>query len=537
MMLDLVLKNGRVVDGSGNPWYTGDVGIVGGEIAVVGIIDQEAHRVVDVGGRVISPGFVDGHSHSDLMILNYPQSEIKLRQGVTAEVVGNCGLAPAPYIDEHADSLRRYIEPVIGTLACDGAWPWTTVGDYMAHVSGAKPSEHVASFVGHGSLRIAAMGFDPRPASASELDRMAAWLREGMGAGAIGLSLGLLYAPGSYTPVGELDRLCRELARCGGLLATHIRGEGNRLMASVDEVIGMAERAGVPLHISHLKAAGASNWGQVEAAMERIERARARGMDVTCDVYPYSAGSTTLTTVLPPWVVEGGLEGALEAMRDPKQRRAIVEELGREADDWDNLVCSTGWDSVYIASVHTDTNRPLEGRHLAEIAESRGCSPAECMMDLLLEEEGRVSIVYFHMSDDDVRQVIGWDRSLIASDSLHCDTGMPHPRLYGTFPRLFAKYVREERALTLEQAVRKVTSFPAQRFRLGRRGLLVPGYAADLVVFDPDVIQDLATYEQPRQYPAGIEHVIVNGAFAVEQGHLAAGRSGGVIRSSHRCCG
>jgi N-acyl-D-amino-acid deacylase len=530
-MLDLVIKNGKIVDGSGNPWFYGDVGVSGGKIAAVGAINQEARRVIDAAGRVVCPGFIDGHCHSDLMILDRPESEIKLRQGVTAEVVGNCGLAPAPYVPEHAESLKKYVEPVLGTRSHCKAWPWTTVGEYMSCVNEARPGEHVASYVAHGSLRIAAMGFAPRPATAVEMDRMKGWLREGLSAGAIGLSLGLLYAPGSFAPGSELDELCRELGHYGGLLSAHIRGEGNRLLQSIDEVIGLAERAEIPLHISHLKAAGKRNWGQVEAAMDRIEQARARGLDVTCDVYPYSAGSTSLTTVLPPWVLEGGIDGALEALRDPAIRRRVVGELSREADDWDNLVCSTGWQSIHIATVASEANRSLEGRHIASIADERGIDPAECMIDLLLEEDGRISIVYFHMSDDDVKQVVAWDRSLIASDSLHCGEGKPHPRLYGTFPRLFAKYVRAEKALTLEQAVRKVTSFPAGRFKLGRRGLLVPGYSADLVVFDPDRIQDRADYDNPRQYPDGISHVVVAGAVTLCDGALTGERNGGLIRA------
>ncbi|TMV51501.1 D-aminoacylase [Paenibacillus mesophilus] len=532
-MLDLIIRGGRIADGTGNPWFYGDVGVKDGRIAAVGKLDQEAARTVNANGSVIAPGFIDGHCHSDLMIFDYPHSEIKLRQGVTTEVVGNCGLAPAPYVKERAEMLKSYVQPVLGKTEWE--WPWETVGQYMDHLASSRPSEHLATYVAHGALRISVMGFDNRPATREELERMKRILEEGMQAGAIGLSIGLLYAPGSYTSREELAELCSVLPKYDGLLATHIRGEGNNLIRSVQEVIWIAERAGVPLHISHLKAAGKANWGKVLDAIGLIEDARARGMDVTCDVYPYHAGSTTLTTVLPPWVLEKGIEGTLEAFRDASLRKRIREELGQEQTTWDNLVCSTGWQSVIISAMHTEKNRNLEGLSIAEIAERRGQHPADCMMDLLLEEEGRISIVYFHMSEDDVKQVIGYEKALIASDSLTCETGKPHPRLYGTFPRVFAKYVRDLRVLSLEQAVRKLTSFPVQRFKLGKRGLIVPGYIADIVMFDPDAIQDKATFEEPRQYPDGISHVWVGGKETLSDNRHTHARDGGLIRAA-KCC-
>lgn len=532
-MLDLILKNGRIVDGTGNPWQHGDVGIKDGVIAAVGRLDLEAHRVIDVHGQVIAPGFIDGHCHSDLMIFDHPGSEIKLQQGVTTEVVGNCGLAPAPYVRSQGELLQSYVQPVLGKTKWE--WPWSSVEEYMESVARLNPSENMATYVAHGALRISVMGFANRPATSAELARMKELLEEGMKAGAIGLSIGLLYAPGSYTSKEEIAELCSVLPKYGGLFSTHIRGEGNNLLPSVSEVIWIAEKAGVSLHVSHLKAAGKRNWGQVIDALELIEDARSRGMDVTCDVYPYNAGSTTLTTVLPPWVLEGGIESALARFREPELRARIRRELGEEQDDWDNLVCSTGWGSVIVSAVHTEANLGLEGKSIAEISELRGQHPVDCMLDLLLEEDGRISIVYFHMSDDDVKQVIGYEKSLIASDSLTCETGKPHPRLYGTFPRVFAKYVREHKVLSLEQAVRKVTSFPVQRFKLGKRGLLVPGYIADVAVFDPDTIQDRATFEEPRQYPEGMSHVLVNGVLTLSDKLHTQAREGTLIRAQH-CC-
>lgn len=530
--MDLVLENGRLVDGTGNPWFFGDVGIKDGKIVRVGRVNQRRLETIDAGGRVVSPGFIDGHCHSDLMVLDDPGSEIKLQQGVTTEVVGNCGMTPAPFAPQNLDLLRTYVEPVLGNTGQE--WRWETVEQYFDALTEAGPSENVATYVGHGTLRIAVMGFENRPASGEESDHMKGLLEEAFQAGAIGLSLGLMYAPGSYTPREELAELCSVLSRYGGLLATHIRGEGNSLIPSIEEVIWIAERSGVPLQISHLKAAGGGNWGSVTRAMELIERARSRGLDVTCDVYPYTAGSTSLTTLLPPWALEGGVSQTLERLGDPASRGRIKAELRQEQDEWDNLVASTGWDSVYISSLSKDRDANLAGKNILEASESRGIDPEDCMMDLLLEQDGKVSIVFFHMAGSDVEQVLGWEKSLIASDSLHEQAEKPHPRLYGTFPHVLARYVREKKLLTLEEAVRKITSFPARRFNLGKRGLIAPGYAADLVVFDPETVQDKATYEDPKHFPEGISHVLVNGARMVESGALMETGEGKVIGRENR---
>jgi N-acyl-D-amino-acid deacylase len=527
MVLDLVLENGRIVDGTGNPWFFGGIGIKDGIIVDVGRVSQEGRETIDVRGQVISPGFIDGHCHSDLTVLDNPRSEIKLQQGVTTEVLGNCGMTPAPFAPQNLEPLRSYVEPVLGKTELE--WSWETVEQYMGSLREARPSENVATYVGHGTLRIAVMGFENRPASTSELARIKHHLEEGLQAGDIGLSLGLMYAPGSFTPVEELEQLCSVLPRYDGLLAAHIRGEGNSLIPSITEVIRIAERCGCPLQISHLKAAGTSNWGKVSEAMQLVEDARSRGLDVTCDVYPYTAGSTSLTTLLPPWAMEGGVSRTLERLEDQTSRKRIKEELGFEHDNWDNLIASTGWDSVYISSLSKGRDADLEGKNIEEISESRGSGPADCMMDLLLEQSGKVSIVFFHMSETDVQQVLRWDGALIVSDSLHDQSRMPHPRLYGAFPHVLARYVRDRKLLTLEEAIRKMTSFPARRFRLGKRGLIAPGYAADLVVFDPDGISDNATYRDPKRFPEGISHVLVNGTQTIASGvHLGA-RAGRAI--------
>ncbi|MFS8580182.1 MAG: D-aminoacylase [Novibacillus thermophilus] len=532
-MLDYVLKNGRIVDGTGNPWFIGDIAIKDGRIVQVGRVETESKEEIDVGQHIISPGFIDGHCHSDLMILDHPDSRIKLEQGVTTEVVGNCGLAPAPFFPQFGNQLQAYVEPVLGKT--NREWNWHTVEDYMNVLASVNPSENVSTYVAHGALRIAVMGFEKRPARPAEVEKMKVLLEDGLKAGAIGLSIGLLYAPGSYTSKEELAELCTVLSKYNGLLATHVRGEGNNLVPSIQEVLWIAEKSGVQLHISHLKAAGKRNWGKVLDAIEIIEDARNRGMDVTCDVYPYSAGSTMLTTLLPPWSLEGGIQRTIERLKDKVTREEIKNELNREQEDWDNLVASTGWESVFVSSVQTSKNKVFEGKNIADISRSTGKDPIDQMMDLLIEEFGNVSIVFFHMSDTDLKSVIKYDKSLIASDSLTCSTGKPHPRLFGTFPRIFSKYVREEKILKLEDAVRKMTSFPAKRFNLGKRGLLVPGYIADITVFDEDRIADRATYEHPTQYPDGISYVFVNGTKTKEFNTYTKRRSGKVVFSETIC--
>jgi|SRR5690625_4782000 len=533
-MLDTIIKNGRIIDGTGHPWYYGDLGIINGNIASVGANLKEAHEVIDVQGKMVSPGFIDSHCHSDLMILDFPESEIKLQQGVTTEIVGNCGLAPVPVNPLYKEDLQNYVEPVLGKANKD--WQWKTIQDYFNELNNNLLSENVASYVAHGSIRISVMGFDNRPPTSQELEEMKFIVEEGMKAGAIGLSIGLLYSPGSYASKEEIAELCKIVAKYNGIFATHIRGEGNNLIPSLKEVLWIAEEAGVILHVSHLKAAGKRNWGKVNEAMELIEDARIGGMDVTCDVYPYSAGSTMLTTIFPPWSLEGGLNNVLKRLKDQGIRERMKEELKVEQQDWDNLVVSTGWDNVIIASVNSQKLKQLEGLSIQEICNSSGKDPIDQAFDLLLEEAGNIGIVYFHMDEQDVRDVMQYRNSLIASDSLTCYSGKPHPRLYGTFPRVLSKYVKQEKILTLEDAVRKMTSFPAKRFGLMNRGLIQEGYAADLVVFDMDRIEDHATYEKPAMYPNGIDYVFVNGQLTTTYKKHTHQKCGGFLKNKLMGC-
>jgi N-acyl-D-amino-acid deacylase len=471
--------------------------------------------VINAAQKVVCPGFIDVHSHSDIRILRRPFGEEKLMQGVTTEIVGNCGLSPAPMIKDTSAMLKSFNEAFFGEI--EDIWTWDTVGKYIDTLAQQKISNNVGVLVGNGSLRIAVKGFDGSPVTPCEMKSIKRLLSDGMESGALGMSIGLLYTPQCFYSKDELIDISSVLGYHDGLLTAHIRGEGNNLIESVKEVIEIAEKACIPLHISHFKAAGRNNWGlSLDSAMDLIEDYRSKGMDITCDVYPYTAGSTSLLTLLPPWSQEGGTERIIERLRDKEIRRNMYKELTEEQEDWDNLVYSTGWDQVYVTSVVSENNKVYEGKSIAEISVSRNQDAIECAFDLLLEENTKVGIIFFHMCEEDVKKVIRWDQSMIGSDSVGSFSGIPHPRLCGTFPRFFSKYVREEKILSLEQAVRKVTSFPARKFKLKERGLLIPGYVADITIFDPDRIEDKATYQDPWQYPIGIDTVIVGGKVTVK---------------------
>lgn len=528
-MLDIVIKDGKIVNGTGNPWYHGDIGIKDGIIVSIGKIEEPAKEVLDASGKIVAPGFIDMHSHSDLKILEDPLGEIKLQQGVTTEIFGNCGFSPAPLSSSTVELLKNYSQPVMGQL--NRPWTWNSFKDFMDVLSQRQYSHNIGAFVGNGALRIAIKGFDITPLTSKEINNIKALVADAMEAGALGLSLGLMYVPENYYSTQELVDICSVLSRYNGLLVTHIRGEGNSLISAVEEVIYIAEQNKIPLHISHLKAAGKNNWGnKIHKAMSIIESARTRGVDVTCDVYPYNAGSTTLWTLLPPWVLEGGVESALDHLKNPVTRQVIYNELCNEATSWDNLVYSTGWKNVVISSTASKENQKFIGKNVDQIAGELGKDPIECVFDLLLEEKGKISIVFFHTSEDDVKKILAWDKSIIVSDSLFSAGGLPHPRLYGTFPRLFAKYVRDEKLISLEEAVRKVTSFPAQRLNLKKLGIIDVGYIADIVVFDIENIEDRATYLNPKQYPKGINWVIVNGKKVIENGRHLGEKSGRLLK-------
>lgn len=538
-MYDLLIRNAQIVDGTGGPAFEGDLALVDRRIVAVGThLEGEAHTLLEAEGLVVAPGFIDAHTHDDLAVTRQGVVEAKVQQGITSLVLGNCGFGVAPMEAQSMRTMQRYAAAVLGEDELP--WSWPTLGAWLETLSRQTLGQHVRALLGHTALRVAVMGFEARPATPEELTTQEKLLAEAMQAGAAGLSLGLMYAPGMYTPASELERLACVVARYGGVVTAHMRGEGDHMLASLDEMLDLAERTGVAVHISHLKIIGRRNWGKIEQALEKIAGARARGLSITVDMYPYTAGSTTITQLLPPWLQEGGLEHMLSSLRDPATRRRASQDFARTPREsgalpgWENQVELLGWERIVLSSLQEEQNRGLEGLNMAEAAACLGMAPDEALFHLILSEAGRITIVVFSMDQHDVDQVIQAPFAMIGSDGLPTRSGIPHPRLYGTFPRYLQRYVRERKSLSLPEAIHKITALPAARFGLPERGTIAPGQIADLVLFDPERLSDRATYQEPQIYPAGLAAVIVAGQPVVLHGQLQAARPGQVVNTPGR---
>jgi N-acyl-D-aspartate/D-glutamate deacylase len=525
----LLIRNGTVVDGSGTPGARADVALLGDRIAAVAPgLAGEARRVVDASGLLVSPGFIDMHSHSDLFYLGCPAAESKVRQGVTTEVVGMCSFSPAPVEPARKAELEAWIGAVGARLGVE----WRTFGEYLDRLRRARPSINIVHCVGHGALRLAAIGPEHRPPSPDEQRRMERLLAEALDAGAFGYSTGLVYPPSVYAETVELVALAKAMAGRGGLYFSHIRGEAATLEAAIDEAIGIGEAAGVSVQIAHIKASGREHWGKMDRALQQVTAARARGVDVHADVYPYTAGSTKMSNLLPAWVHDGGSIRLLERIAEGATRRRIVEECLAGDGRWRNVNGSLAWDEIMIA---TCGRRELEGLCLSELARLRSRPAAEAMLDLLVEEEAQVAMVVFSQAEENVVKALAHPHVMIGSDSIGLSAGpgphpgKPHPRMYGTFPRVLGRYTREQRLLSWETAIHKMTGMPAAKLRLRDRGLIRVGYAADLTLFDPAAVRDEATYADPHRHPTGIPYVIVNGQPVVDNGAMNALPAGRVL--------
>lgn len=528
-MLDYLIRNGQIVDGTGSPPFRADVGIAGGHIAAVAPhLNAPARHTIDAEGLVLCPGFIDMHAHSDWWLLTNPLHHPKVMQGVTTELLGQDGFSLAPWPAQEADMLRRLVAGMNGNP--DLAPTWQNFAGYLQTLNAARPAVNALSLVGHGTLRVSAVGMTNRPASPAELDKMKYLLREALEEGAVGLSTGLIYAPCYFAPREELVQLCRVVAQYGGIFVVHLRSEGDRLLEALDEVLGIAEDSGVSLHISHFKVFGRPNWGKSVRALERLERAHEESIDVTFDQYPYTAGSTSLSVLLPPWAHEGGADALLARLRDPAVRRRMRQDMETDTS-WDNFLAAVGPENIFITWTGSEHRQWAVGKNLLQIADALGKSVADAVMDILLEEQLAVSMVDFCMSEEDVERIMRHPLQMFCTDGLLA--GTPHPRAYGTYARVLGYYVRERRLLSMEQAVRKMTSLPAGRLRLHDRGLLRPGYWADLVLFDPQTVADRATYEAPCRHPAGIACVFVNGVLTAAGGKHLGGRAGRALKSGH----
>ena len=528
---DVVIRNGRIVDGSGSPWYSGDIGIRQGRIARIGnLTGASAKRTIDARGMVVAPGFIDMLGQSELTILVNPHLPSKIYQGITTEITGEGG-SVAPVNDAILRADRVDYEHY-------GIHPdWRTFREYFARLEKQGMGINLASYVGATQVRRMVLGDDDRAPNADELARMKALVRQAMQEGAVGLSTSLQYAPAPYASTEELIALAAEAARFGGIYATHMRSEGDAIVPALEEAIRIGREAHIPVEIWHLKTAGKANWGRMPDVVARIQQARDSGVDITADTYAYPAGSNTFSAIIPPWAHDGGDAKLIERLKDPAMRARIRREMESRTGNWDNEWQEvTGPESILVGAVQNPKLLPVQGKTIAQISKLWGKDPIDTVFDLLIEDQAFTQVAIFMMSEPDITLALEQPWVSVCNDSQGtAPDGLlgkehPHPRAYGTFPRILSKYVREEKKLTLPDAIRKFTALPTQRMRLADRGVLKEGMWADVVVFDPETIHDRATFENPNQLSEGMRFVLVNGVPVIEEGKLTDALPGKALR-------
>ncbi len=528
---DLILRNGTIYDGSGGKPRTGDVAITKGRIVAVGSLPHAAGRgEMDVGGMAVAPGFINMLSWATESLLEDGRALSDVKQGVTLEVMGE-GWSMGPLNPKMKDEMKKEQ----GDIRFDVAW--TTLGEYLEHLEKRGVSVNVASFIGAATVRIHELGHDNRAPNAEELARMQGLVRQAMEEGALGVGSSLIYAPAFYAKTDELKALVAAAAPYGGGYISHIRNEGDQFLEALDELIDITRSTGAHGEVYHLKAAGRDNWHKMAQAISKIESARAQGMPISADMYPYPAGATGLDACMDPEVKEGGTDAWVERLKKPEVRKAVVEAMFRKPKTWENICYNSGSaDNIMLVGFKEEKLKPLTGKSLAEVAKMRGTSPADTVVDLVIEDHTRVGTVFFQMSEENVKLglsqpwvSLGSDGEALAPEGAFLKSN-PHPRAYGTFARFLGKYVRDEKVATLADAIRRLTSLPAENFKLRGRGCLAPGCAADVVVFDPAAIRDHATFEQPHQYSTGMKHVFVNGIQVLKDGEHTGAKPGRVVR-------
>lgn len=528
---DIVIHNGTLYDGSGATPLVGDVAINRDAIAGVGSLKNAHGRTdIDAAGLAVAPGLINMLSWATDSLIQDGRSQGDIRQGVTLEVMGE-GESMGPLNDR----MKKDMVEQQGDIKY--AVGWTTLGEYLEYLVERGVSTNVASFVGAATVRIHALGYENRAPTPDELEQMRGLVRQAMQEGALGLASALIYAPACYAQTDELIALARVAAEYGGLYISHIRNEGNAILESLDELLTIAHQAGIAAEIYHLKLSGRSNWDKLDSVIEKIEAARAQGLRITADMYNYAASSTGLDAAMPGWVQEGGLPAWIERLKDPAIRERVKQEMSTPGDGWENTYHAAGApDNVLLVGFKNDALKPLTGKTLAQVAAMRGQSPEDTVMDLVIQDNSRVDVVYFTMLEDNVRRQIalpwmsfGSDGGSMATEGVFLKSST-HPRAYGNFARLLGKYVREEKIIPLQEAIRRLTSLPARNLKLDRRGSLVPGYFADVVVFDPARIKDHATFDQPHQYSTGVAHVFVNGVQVLKDGEHTGAKPGRVVR-------
>jgi len=527
---DLIIRNGTIVDGTGLQAYVGDLAVDADQITAVGDLGEARGALeVDATNLIVAPGFINMLSWAGDRLIEDGRSQSDIRQGVTLEVFGE-GSSGGPLTDQ----MKRGEVASQGDITFD--IEWTTLGEYLEYLVKKGVSTNVASFVGATTLRIHEVGYDDRPPTDEELDRMRALVRQAMEEGALGIGSSLIYAPAFYAQTDELIELSKVAAEYDGMYISHMRSEGNALLESIDELLTIAREAGIRSEIYHLKAAGEANWDKLDTAISKIEAARTQGLEITADMYNYTAGSTGLDAAMPPWVQEGGYDAWAERLQDPAIRERMRHEITTTTNEWENLMLAAGSEGTLLVEFKNPALREYTGQTLADVAEQRGTSIPDTIMDLVIEDGSRVQVVYFLMSEENIKQQLKlpWvsfssDAGSMAPEGVFLNNST-HPRAYGNFARLLGKYVRDEKVISLEEAIRKLTSLPASNLRIQGRGQLSPGYFADIVVFDPTAIQDHATYEEPHQYATGMHHVWVNGTRVLADGDHTGAMPGRVVR-------
>ncbi len=528
---DVILRNGLIYDGSGMPPFPADLGIRGDRIAAIGTEPNSNGKIeLDLEGLAVAPGFINMMSWANESLIEDGRSQSDIRQGVTLEIMGE-GNSMGPLNEEMKRAMLRRLGDIKYEIE------WTTLDEYLQFLERRGVSTNVASFIGAATPRKYVVGYGDRPPTEEELLEMQGLVRQAMEEGALGVASSLIYPPGSFADTDELIALAKVAAEYDGTYASHLRNEASRLMEAVDELLQIAEQAKIRAEIYHLKASGRSNWAKLDQVVERVQQARADGLQITADVYNYPASSTGLTSTMPPWVQEGGFDAALERLKDPATRKRIAREMLEGSDQWENMYHGAGSpQNILLVGFRNDSLKPLTGKTLAAVSEMRGTSPEETVMDLILEDRSRVVTVYFTQSEDNLRKKIAlpWvsfcsDSASLATEGVFLESSV-HPRAYGSFARLLGRYVREEGIISLEEAIRKLTALPASTLKIQKRGRLRQGYFADVVVFDPATIQDHATFEKPHQYSTGVVHVFVNGVQVLNQGEHTGKTPGRVVR-------
>ena len=530
---DIVIINGHIIDGTGSPWYSGDIGIKGGRIAAVGnLTDAARARTIDAKGQVVAPGFIDMLGQSELTILVEPRLPSKIYQGITTEITGEGGSA-GPLNDAIMQADRATYEHL------DITPDWRTLGQYFGRLEKQGMGINLASYVGATQVRRMVLGDEDKQPTRQQLEQMKSLVRDAMQEGAMGVSTSLEYAPAPYAKTEELISLASEAAKFGGIYATHMRSEGDAIFQSIDEVLRIGREAHIPVEIWHLKVAGKKNWGRMPEVVSKIAAARLQGADVSADTYAYPAWFNSMSAFIPPWAHDGGDSKLIERLKDPATRARIRKDLLTPSTTWDNEWSEIpGPEAVLIGVVHNPKLLPLQGKRLSEVAKMQNKDAMEALFDLLVEDDAFTEVAVFGMSEPDVTLALQQPWVSVDNDSSGASPeGIlgrehPHPRAYGTFPRILRKYVREEKKLSLEDTIRKFSALPAQRMRLADRGVIKAGMWADIVVFDPTSIRELATFENPNQLAQGMDYVLVNGVAVIEQGKMTGALPGKVLRGA-----